>query len=57
MSQVYLKPYQTLIVDWLAEYRLSAEDSESSGEEEGHYVAKTFSNDDFGIQSDLVGKR
>ena len=56
MSQVYLKPYQALMVDWLGEYRFSADEDESSGEE-GSQIAKTFSNDDFGIQSDLIGKR
>jgi hypothetical protein len=31
MSQVYLKPYQTLLVDWLAEYRLDSAEEDSSG--------------------------
>ena len=37
------------MVDWLAEYRLSAKEDEISGEEGSCYLAKTFSNDDFGI--------
>ena len=49
MSQVYLKPYQNLTVDWLADYRLSTDEDESSGEEGSDYVAKTFSKEDFSI--------
>ena len=51
MSQVYLKPYQTLMVDWLAKYRLDLDDDQSSEED---YVGKTFSKSDFNIQGDLI---
>jgi len=44
-----------MMADWLAEYRLSANEDESS--EEDHYVGYTFTTDDFGIQSDLIGKK
>lgn len=55
MSHVYMKPYQTMMTDWLAEYRLSADEGESSGAED--YAGYTFSQDDFGIQSDLIAKK
>jgi hypothetical protein len=55
MSHVYLKPYQTMMTDWLSEYRLSADEGESSGAED--YAGYTFSEDDFGIQSDLIAKK
>jgi hypothetical protein len=41
MSHVYMKPYQTMMTDWLAEYRLSADEGESSGAED--YAGYTFS--------------
>ena len=31
MSEAYLKPHQTMMVEWLAKYRLSADAEESSG--------------------------
>lgn len=51
MSQVYLKPYQTMMVDWLAKYRLDLDDDHSSEED---CVGKTFSKSDFNIQGDLI---
>jgi hypothetical protein len=36
-----------MMTDWLAEYRLSADESESSGAED--FIGYTFSEDDFGI--------
>ncbi len=55
MSHVYLKPYQIMMADWLAEYKLSANEDKSS--EEDRYVGNTFTTDDFGIQSDLIGRK
>jgi len=54
MSQVYLKPYQTMMVDWLGKYRLNLDDDQSSEED---YVGKTFSKSDFNIQGDLIDFR
>lgn len=51
MSQVYLKPYQTMMVDWLGKYRLNLDDDQSSEED---YVGKTFSKSDFNIQGALI---
>ena len=55
MSHVYIKPYQIMMTNWLAEYRLSADEGESSEAED--YVGYTFSEDDFGIMSDLIAKK
>jgi hypothetical protein len=44
-----------MMTDWLADYRLSANEGESSGEED--YAGYTFSKDDFGIQSDMIAKK
>ncbi len=57
MSQVYLKPYQSMMVEWLAKYRLSADEEDSFGECECDCVGEVFSKDDFGIQSDLIAKK
>jgi hypothetical protein len=43
-----------MMVDWLAKYRLSADEEESSGEDASNYVGKVFSKDDLCIQSDLI---
>jgi hypothetical protein len=40
------------MIEWLAEYRLSADEEESCGED-----GEAFSKDDFGIQSDLIEKK
>jgi hypothetical protein len=55
MSEAYLKPHQTMMVEWLAKYRLSAdkiegdEEVESAEENVKNYVGKVFSADDFDI--------
>ena len=60
MSEAYLKPHQTLMVEWLAKYRLSADEVEgddevdSAEENVNNYVGKVFSADDFDIQSKLI---
>jgi hypothetical protein len=38
-----------MMVEWLAKYRLSAEEEESFGECESDCVGEVFSKDDFGI--------
>jgi hypothetical protein len=32
MSEAYLKPHQTMMVDWLAKYRLSVDEVEGEDE-------------------------
>ena len=55
MSEAYLKPHQTMMVEWLAKYRLSADEVEgddevdSAEENVNNYVGKVFSADDFDI--------
>ena len=55
MSEAYLKPHQTMMVEWLAKYRLSADEVEgedgveSAEENVNNYVGKVFSTDDFDI--------
>jgi hypothetical protein len=34
MSHVYMKPYQIMMTDWLAEYRLSGNEVDSSEAED-----------------------
>jgi len=34
MSEAYLKPHQTMMVEWLAKYRLSADEVEGEDEVE-----------------------
>ncbi len=46
-----------MMVEWLAKYRLSADEEESFGECESDCVGEVFSKDDFGIQSDLITKK
>jgi hypothetical protein len=46
-----------MMVEWLAKYRLSADDEQSYDDCESDYVGKVFSIDDFGIQSDLIAKK
>ncbi len=57
MSEAYLKPHQTMMVEWLAKYRLSADEEESSEENVKNYVGKVFTTDDLGIQSDLIDQK
>ena len=60
MSEAYLKPHQTMMVEWLAKYSLSADEVEgddevdSAEENVNNYVGKVFSTDDFDIQSKLI---
>jgi hypothetical protein len=55
MSEAYLKPHQTMMVEWLAKYRLRADEVEGEDEVESaeenvnNYVGKVFSTDDFNI--------
>ncbi len=46
-----------MMVEWLAKYRISADEDQSYGECESDCVAEVFSKDDFGIQSDLIAKK
>ncbi len=46
-----------MMVEWLAKYRLSADEEESFLECESDCVGEVFSKDDFGIQSDLIAKK
>lgn len=57
MSEVYLKPYQSMMVEWLAKYRLSADSEESSGEDVSNYVSEVFTKDDLCIQSEMIDNK
>ena len=53
MSEAYMKPHQTMMVEWLAKYRLNpykaadVDEVESIKENVNNYVGKSFSADDF----------